>query len=92
MEHPHPSHGIYTRQLGNRVIYLITDAIRFADLQHQDTACESVDDAKAAAEAMAKKFGGKVFILAVVGEVEGVLNPTWTQDPDQRVMPWGLMG
>ncbi len=72
--------------------YLIVDAIRLVDLQHQDTACESVDEAKSAAEAMAKQYGGKVFILAVVGEVEGVLNPTWTKDPDKRVMPWGLMG
>lgn len=70
----------------------MTDAIRLADLRRMDTHCESVDEAKAAAEAMAKQYGGKVFILAVVGEVEGVLNPTWNKDPGQRVMPWGLMG
>jgi hypothetical protein len=74
------------------VSYLVTDAIRFADLCRMDTCCESVDDAKTSAEAMAKKYGGKVFILAVVGEVEGLLTQTWNKDPSQRVMPWGLMG
>lgn len=62
--------------------YLVCDAIRLADLKRQDTAAETVAEAKREAEAMAKRYGVRVYVLAVVGEVEGLVDPRWAVDPD----------
>jgi lysozyme family protein len=61
--------------------YLICDAIRYADLKRMDTTAETLADAKAAAEEMARKYGVTVYVIGVVGEVEGAVNPHWVTDP-----------
>ena len=63
-------------------MYLVADAHRFADLRRMDTVAETVADAKRAAEEMAKRHGVRVYVLAVVGEVEGQVQPRWAVDPD----------
>lgn len=62
-------------------MYLIADARRLGDLRRMDTTAETVADAKREAEAMAKRHGVRVYVLAVVGEVEGEIEPRWAQDP-----------
>ena len=73
--------------------YLIVDAIRLADLQHQDTTAQTPAEAKTLAEAMAKQYGVAVTILAPVGVVEAGLESRWTQAlPGADVVPFGWMG
>lgn len=61
--------------------YLICDAIRYADLKRMDSTAEKISEAKAAAEEMARKYGVTVYILGVIGEVEGAVHPHWVTDP-----------
>lgn len=62
--------------------YLICDQYRLADLTRQDTTAETVSEAKTAAEAMARKYGCRVYVIGVVGEVEGQVSPHWAKDPE----------
>ena len=73
--------------------YLIVDAIRLVDLQHQDTTAQTPAEAKALAEAMAKQYGVTVTVLAPVGVVEGSVEPRWaTAIPGADVVPFGWFG
>lgn len=67
--------------------YLICDHLRLADLHRMDTTALTVADAKQAAEAMAKRFGCTVTVLAPVAVCEGGIEPRWTKDfPNQPQM------
>lgn len=59
--------------------FLIVEATRWADLRQQDTPADDWDAAKAAAEALARRYGTRVLVLAVVGEVDGRVQPIWTR-------------
>lgn len=63
--------------------FLICDQFRMNDLRQSDTTADTPQKAREEAEKMAKKWGCKVHILQVVGEVEGVVEPRWTQEPDK---------
>ena len=73
--------------------YLIVDAIRLSDLLLWDTTAQTPAEAKALAEAMAKKYGLTVTVLAPVGVVEGAVDPRWeTAIPGADVVPFGWVG
>lgn len=73
--------------------FLICDHFRLGDLRQSDTTTDTPEQARVEAEAMAKKYGCKVYILQVVGEVEGVVEPRWTQEPDKSpIAGWFGMG
>lgn len=73
--------------------YLIVDAIRLADLLRMDTVAQTVAEAKAAAEAMARKYGTTVTVLAAVGEVAGVVDPQWAKPlPAEPQVVFGWIG
>ena len=55
------------------------EARRFDDLREQDTSAADWDAASMAAEALARRYGTRVLVLAVVGEVEGRVEPIWTR-------------
>jgi hypothetical protein len=59
--------------------YLIVDDKRLPDLQRMDTTADTPEQARAEAEAMAKRWGCRVYVLAVAGEVEGTVEPRWAQ-------------
>lgn len=61
--------------------YLVCDARRFADLCRMDVATDDVQTAKAEAEKLARQYGCRTYVLAIVGEVEGQVHPRWVQDP-----------
>ena len=67
--------------------YLIVDALRLADLQRMDTCTPTVAEAKLEAEAMAKRYGTAVTVLAAVAVCEGSVEPQWTRD--FPVSGWG---
>jgi len=73
--------------------YLIVDAIRLADLLRMDTTAQTPAEAKELAEAMARKYGTTVTVLAPVGVVEGAVEPRWsTAIPGADVVPFGWIG
>lgn len=57
---------------------LIVDQYRLADLHNADTTAETLELARAEAEAMESKWACKVYVLQVIGEVEGVVEPRWS--------------
>ena len=59
--------------------YLICDHYRMGDLHQSDTTAETPDQARAEAEAMAQKYGCRVYVLQVVGIVEGRVEPQWSK-------------
>lgn len=63
-------------------MYLVCDQHRLADLRRMDTTAETVADAKRLAEDMARKYGVRVYVIGVVGEVEGQVESRWTTDPE----------
>lgn len=60
--------------------YLIVDAIRLADLCRMDTVARTPEEARQAAEEMAKQYGTQVTVLAPVALCDGGVVPRWTQD------------
>lgn len=73
--------------------YLVVDAIRLSDLGRMDTTAQTLQEAKAAAEDIARKYGTRVYILGVVGEVEGMVDPHWVVDPEPApTYPSGYFG
>ena len=73
--------------------YLVVDAIRWADLQHMDTVADTVTQAKEAAEAMARRFGTTVTVLAPVAVCEAGIEPRWTKDmPAEPQAAFGWIG
>lgn len=65
---------------GDAVQYIVCDALRFGDLQHQDTAAMTAEQAQQAAAEMAQRYGCRVYVLGVVGVVEcPAKEPQWTK-------------
>lgn len=65
---------------GDAVQYLVCDALRFGDLQHQDTAAMTAEQAQQAAAEMARRYGCRVYVLGVVGIVEcPARDPQWVR-------------
>ncbi len=58
--------------------YLICDEQRFGDLCRYDTTAETPQLAQQAAEEMARKYG-RVYVLQVVGIVDGRVEPQWSK-------------
>ena len=72
--------------------YLVVDSIRLADLMRADTTAEAPAQAKEAAEAMAKRFGTTVTVLAPVAVCEAGIELHWTKElpPEpQAAFGWG---
>ena len=71
-------------------MYIVMDELRHRDILAQDTTAPTLAQARAAAEALAARFGTRVRVLAVVGEVEGAIEPRWTQPlPDNSPTAFG---
>lgn len=68
--------------------YLIVDAIRLADLSRMDTVAHTPEEARQAAEEIAKRYGTQVTVLAPVAVCDGGVVPRWTQDFPQVPFGW----
>lgn len=60
--------------------YIVCDQHRLADLRCADTTAATLEQARAEAEAMAKRWRCKVHVLQVICAVEGVVDPRWVHD------------
>ena len=60
---------------------LVMEISRLRDLQAQDTPAPDWPAAKEAAEALARRFGTRVVVLQVVGEVQGHVEAQWRRAP-----------